>query len=95
MLQRPQVFKGPALVNPVTGQLMSTPRNTWKLIVLKGATPLAGQNPVNIVFRAEFVIPAGVDVNDPNELKAMLSFIGGVFWAEGNDLAACFNTGIL
>lgn len=65
------------------------------MIVLKGATPLTGQNPVNIVFRAEFTIPAGVDVNDPNELKALLSFVGGVFWSEGNDLANCFITGIL
>lgn len=94
-LTRPASFKAPALVNPVTGQLQSVPRNTWKILVVKGATPLAGQNPVNIVFRGEFVIPAGVDVADPNELKAMLSLVGGIFWNEGNDLATCFTTGLI
>lgn len=95
VLTRPTAFKAPSLVNPVTGQLTSVPRNVWRLMVVKGATPLAGQNPANIVFRGEFTIPVGVDANDPNEIRAMLSLIGGLFWAEGNDLALCFTTGIL
>lgn len=94
-ISRPSTFKPPSLVNPVTGQLQSVPRNTWKMLCVKGGLPLAGQNPVNIVFRAEIVVPSGVEVTDPNEIRAMLSLLGGVFWAEGNDLALCLTTGIL
>lgn len=95
MLQRPASFKPMSLVNPVTGQLTSVPKNTWKILVVKGALPLAGQSPSNIVFRGEFVIPAGVETNSSAELKALLSILGGVFWGQGNDLALCFTTGIL
>lgn len=94
-LTRPANFKPMALVNPVTGQLNSVPKNTWKLLVVKGAVPLVGQSPSNIVFRGEFVIPAGVETNSAAELKAMLSLLGAVFWSEGNDLALCFTTGLL
>lgn len=94
-ITRPAAFKPLSLVNPVTGQLTSVPRNTWKLLAVKGAIPLAGQAPVNIVFRGEFVIPAGVETNAAAELKALLSLLGGVFWAEGNDLSLCFTTGLL
>lgn len=94
-LTRPAAFKPPALVSPVTGQLQAVPRNTWRFLIVKGATPLAGQNPANIVIRAEMVVPVGVEANDPNELRAALSLMGGLFWAEGNDLALCLTTGIL
>lgn len=92
---RPSAFKTPSLVNPVTGQLTSVPRNVWKMLIVKGATPLTGQNPVNIVFRGEFTIPAGVEINDPQEIRALCSFLGGIFANEGNDLVACFTTGII
>lgn len=94
-LTRPANFKAMSLVNPVTGQLTSVPKNTWKMLCVKGAVPLSGQSPSNIVFRGEFVIPAGVEINSSAELKAMLSLLGAVFWTEGNDLAACFTTGLL
>lgn len=94
-LTRPSAFKSPSLVNPVTGQLTSVPRNVWKMLIVKGATPLSGQSPVNVVFRGEFTIPAGVETNDPQELRALVSFLGGVLSNEGNDLVACFTTGIL
>lgn len=94
-LTRPANFKPMSLVNPVTGQLNSVPKNTWKMLAVKGAVPLTGQSPANIVFRGEFVIPAGVETNSAAELKALLSLLGAVFWAEGNDLALCFTTGLL
>lgn len=94
-ISRPANFKPMSLLNPVTGQLSSVPKNTWKILAVKGAAPLVGQSPANIVFRGEIVIPAGVEVNSAPELKALLSLIGSVFWNEGNDLALCFTTGLL
>jgi hypothetical protein len=95
MLQRPAQFKQLAQVNPVTGKLMTVPRNTWRLLVVKGGLPMADQAPANIVFRAEFAIPAGVEINDTANLAALLSFLGGLFWVDGNDLRACFTSGLL
>lgn len=92
---RPAAFKPLSLVNPSTGRLTSVPRNTWKMIVMKGATPLAGQAAVPILGRFEFVIPAGVDTADPNEIKAFMSFIGGLFNAQAGGLAASFMDGVI
>jgi hypothetical protein len=65
------------------------------MIVMKGATPLAGQAAVPILGRFEFVIPAGVDTADPNEIKAFMSFIGGLFNAQAGGLAASFMDGVI
>lgn len=92
---RPSSFKMLGAVNPATGRLTSVPRNNWKLIAIKGATPLAGQPSVPIIFRGEFSIPAGVDLADPNEVKAFMSFLGGLLYANANGLASSFNDGIL
>lgn len=92
---RPATFKPLSLVNPATGRLMSVPRNTWKLVAAKGATPLAGQAAVPILFRGDFVVPAGVDVADPNELRSFLSFLGGLFNAQANGIAASLIDGVL
>jgi len=93
--QRPQQFKPLSLVNPMTGRLTSVPRNTWKQIVLKGALPLAGQAAVPILFRGEWVIPAGVDTADPNEVRAFVSFIAGAMSSGANGIAQMFLDGVL
>lgn len=94
-ISRPAAFKGLSLVNPVTGQLTSVPRNTWKMLAVKGAIPLTGQAPQNCVFRAEMVVPAGVETTSPAELKAWLALVGGLLWAECNDVQLCLTTGLL
>lgn len=48
-----------------------------------------------ILFRGDFVVPAGVDVADPNELKSFLSFLGGLFNAQANGIAASLIDGVL
>lgn len=93
--QRPPAFKPLSLVNPATGRLTSVPRNNWKMLALKGATPLAGQAQVPMIFRGEFAIPAGVDSADPNEVKAFMSFLGGIFWAQANGMAGSFIDGVV
>lgn len=94
-LTKPSVFKPLSMVNPVTGRLTSVPRNVWKMILLKGATPLAGQATVPIMIRTEFVIPSGVDSADPNEIRSLLSAYGGVLWNQAGGLADSFILGII
>lgn len=94
-LTRPSAFKPLSLVNPSTGRLTSVPRNAWKMIFMKGATPLDGQAPVAILARMEFLIPAGVDAADPNEVRAFMSFIGGLLNIQASGMAASFMDGVL
>lgn len=94
-LTRPSTFKPLSLVNPSTGRLTSVPRNTWKMVVGKGATPLAGQAAVPILFRGDFIVPSGVDTADPNELKAFMSFIGGLLWNQANGISASLIDGVI
>lgn len=92
---RPAAFKPLSLVNPTTGRLTSVPRNVWKMVLLKGATPLAGQASATLIGRLEIAIPAGVDSADPNEVRAFMSFLGGILWSQSGGLAASFIDGIL
>lgn len=94
-LTKPSSFKPLSMVDPRTGRLTSVPRNVWKMIVLKGATPLAGQASVPNLFRGEFAIPAGVDSADPNEVRAFCSFIAGLLWNQAGGIADSFIAGTL
>lgn len=94
-LTRPAVFKGLGTVNPATGALNAVPRNVWKLICVKGATPLAGQPSANAIIRTEITVPAGVDVADPNELAAMLSFYIGALTQLGKETVDSLRYGII
>lgn len=93
-LTRPSKFKGLAPLQ-ANGQLSGVPRNVWKLICAKGATPLAGQSPVNCLIRTEISVPAGVDMADPNEIAAALSLYAGVLYAYAKDITDSLRYGIL
>jgi hypothetical protein len=43
----------------------------------------------------EFLIPAGVDAADPNEVRAFMSFIGGLLNNQASGMAASFMDGVL
>lgn len=94
-LAKPTAFKPLGLVDPRTGRLTNVPRNVWKQIFLKGATPLAGQASVPILARVEYAIPAGVDSADPNEVRAFMSFMAGVLWSQASGMADSFISGVL
>jgi hypothetical protein len=70
---RPKQFQVLGKPNPVTGQIASVPKNTYKILVRKGVTPLAGQSSVPASVRIEIDVPAGSDIADPSNLRAMLS----------------------
>jgi len=76
-LSRPQVLRSLGVVDPVTGVLRSVPRNSYTIRVRKGTIPLAGQAPV--VAQATLVIdvPAGSDLADTANIRAMLSLLFG------------------
>lgn len=93
-LTRPAKFRGLGALSP-NGQLSLVPRNVWKLIMAKGATPLAGQAPANFLIRTDITVPAGVDVADPNEIAAGLSLYAGVLWAYAKDITDSLRYGIV
>lgn len=70
---RPKQFQVLGKPNPTTGVISNVPRNTYKLLTRKGVTPLAGQAPVPALVRTEIEVPAGSDVADPSNLRALLS----------------------
>jgi hypothetical protein len=74
---RPASLKSLGVVDPVTGVLRSVPRNTYKLLVRKGCTVLAGQVPQVLNARVELDIPAGADSSDAPNVRAALSLLFG------------------
>lgn len=76
-LQRPPVLRSLSAVDPVTGVLRSVPRNTYKIIVRKGVTPLAGQSPVVLNATLTVDVPAGADLADAANIRAAMSLLIG------------------
>lgn len=70
---RPKVFKALGKPNPVTGVIGSVPRNVYKVITRKGVLPLSGQPYATAMVTTIIEVPAGSDVADPEDLRAMLS----------------------
>lgn len=68
--QNPQVL---APIDPVTGVLRKVPTNIYKMVVRKGAVPLAGQAYKTAILRCEMEVPAGTDTADSANIRAMLS----------------------
>jgi hypothetical protein len=84
MFARPRAFKSLGKPNPTTGLVKDVPRNSYKLIIRKGCTPLAGQPFTNALCRIEFDVPAGSDTADASNIRALASVAGGAL----NQLAA-------
>jgi len=70
---RPKAYKVLGKTNPVTGLLPAVPMNDYTVITRKGVVPLAGQ-PVKVAMVKTIIsCPAGADLADPANLRAMLS----------------------
>jgi hypothetical protein len=51
----------------------------YKIVVRKGVTVLSGQAPRVASVQCEIAIPAGADINDTPNVRAMLSlFVGAI-----------------
>lgn len=70
---KPKQFNVLGKPNPTTGLIQQVPRNTYKVLTRKGVTPLANQPSTSALMRTEIEIPAGSDVADPSNLRAMIS----------------------
>lgn len=73
---RPATYRG---LSPVgaNGLLRSVPRNTMKLVVRKGVTPLTGQPPAILIASLVIDVPAGSPDADTNSVAAAISLLGG------------------
>jgi hypothetical protein len=76
-LSRPTVLRQLPVVDPVTGVLRNVPMNVYTILVRKGVTPLAGQASRVAYVRVEYGIPAGADIADAPNIRAMESLAHG------------------
>lgn len=94
-LQRPQVLKSLQPVDPVTGVLRSVPRNSYKIIVRKGVTPLTGQSPVTLNATLTIDVPAGADIADPANIRASMSLLIGALNQISASIGDTLVTGVI
>lgn len=92
---RPGTFRILGTPNPVTGVVSAVPTNTWKCIGRKGVLPLAGQ-PFK-VFNSTLTmdVPAGADVADPANLRALISLMVGSLNQQSAGLGDSLISGVL
>lgn len=74
---RAKVYKALGKPHPVTGLVGNVPRNTYKVIVRKGVTPLAGQPYTTMLATTSFDVPAGADTADAANIRALCSLLIG------------------
>jgi hypothetical protein len=76
---RPAVLRQAPAINQVTGLISNVPNNTYKLVCRKGVTVITGQSPRVASVQCEINIPAGAEIVDPANVRAMLSlFVGAL-----------------
>lgn len=92
---RPKAFKTLSPVVPNTGLLPSVPKNSWKIIVRKGVTPLAGQPASVMLIKIEIDVPAGSDTADAPNIRAALSAAIGALSQQSAGLGDTLVSGVL
>lgn len=92
---RPKTYAVLGKPNPTTGLISSVPKNEYKLIVRKGVTPLAGQPIQPALIDVKMSIPAGADVADPANIRAMLSFAFGLLWQQTSGVGDTTVSGVM
>lgn len=71
-VERPASFRA-APTLPTNGILGNVPRNVYKVRTRKGVIPVAGQAAQTMLIETKFSVPAGVDVADPDNMRAAVS----------------------
>lgn len=92
---KPKVLQSLGKPNPTTNLIANIPTNQYKVIVVKGVLPLAGQPYKNMVIRTTIDVPAGADVADPANIRAALSLHIGVLSAQSAGIGDTSVTGLL
>lgn len=91
---RPKTFKVLGKTNPVTGLLPNVPKNSWKVIVRKGVTPLAGQPASLLTVTMTLDIPAGADTADAPNIRAAISAAVGALTQQSAGIGDSLVSGI-
>lgn len=94
-VSRPKQFNALGKPNPATGLITSVPFNTYKVLVRKGVTPLAGQPSQVALLKLELSIPAGADIADANNIRAAVSALIGTLNGVSAGLGDTLIAGIL
>lgn len=92
---RPPVLRQVPAVNQVTGLIGNVPVNVYKTNVRKGVTVLAGQASRIAYANVEIGIPAGADINDAPNVRAMLSLLVGALNQMSAGLGDTAVTGVI
>jgi hypothetical protein len=92
---KPAQLRQLGVPNPVTGIIPNIPRNTYSVIVRKGAAPVTGYAPQVAILKAAFEVPAGTDFTEPEEIRAGLSLLIGALSAQSAGLGDTLVTGVL
>jgi len=92
---RPKVFQPLGKANPTTGVVKYVPQNRFRVLVRKGAIPLAGQATAIASMDCIMSIPAGSDTADAPSLRAMLSLGIGALSQQSAGIGDTLVTGIM
>lgn len=92
---RPKNFAVLGKPNPTTGLIADVPLNTYKFVVRKGLTPLAGQPSKTGNVTVSIGIPAGTDTADPANVRALLSAAIGALTSISAGIGDTAVTGIM
>lgn len=91
-VSRPQTLRQLNAVD-ASGVVRNVQLNTYEITYRKGLTPLAGQASKTSIWKLQMPIPAGADLADVPNIKAMTSCFGGLIYQLGDELADMFVTG--
>ncbi len=91
---KPSSLKTIPAPNPTTGLRGSIPNNQYKLVIRKGGEAATGV-PVVAIARLTIDVPAGMDSFDPDNVRALVSYLVGLLNEESADLADTLLTGVL
>lgn len=92
---KPEKLKPLGPVSPVTGVISQVPFNNWALITRKGAQPYSNQVDRTARIESKFVIPAGCESYEPEELAAMLALHIGTLTACKDQILDSIKAGTL
>lgn len=93
-IKPPRRYKALGKANPTTGIISSIPNNEHKIVTVKGVVPYVGALTVKAVMTTTIVIPAGAEMNDRQNIKAMLSLHVGLLKDYLSDLENLIATGL-
>lgn len=95
-ISRPKSVRTSPSPNPTTGVISGNPKNRYHVRIIKGVDiDSTGDNKDVSMFDGELSIPASAELQDSINIRAALSLLGGVLWAEAGDFATMFETGVL